>query len=81
MRVRVVEDAPQIAAFIQRGLEEEPYAVAVVRGGGTAVACASVTPDDLLVLDRLLPRRAGLSGCGELRRRGDCDEAARLVTP
>ena len=33
MRVLVVEDEPKIAAFIQRGLEENAYAVEVVYNG------------------------------------------------
>ncbi|MDQ2809352.1 MAG: response regulator transcription factor [Chloroflexota bacterium] len=70
MRILVVEDEPKIAAFIQRGLEEEQYVVDVVEDGETAVAWASVTPYDLLVLDILLPLRDGLSVCRELRRRG-----------
>jgi DNA-binding response OmpR family regulator len=43
MRVLVVEDEPKIAAFIQRGLQEEHYAVDVVADGEEALDCAATT--------------------------------------
>jgi heavy metal response regulator len=69
MRVLVVEDEQKIAAFIQRGLQEEHYAVDVVADGEEALECAATTRYDLIVLDILLPGRDGFSICQELRRR------------
>lgn len=70
MRILVVEDEPKIAAFIQKGLEEEQHVVDVVGDGEEALAWATGSAYDLLVLDVLLPRRDGISVCRELRRRG-----------
>jgi len=70
MRILVVEDEPKIAAFIQKGLQEEHHVVDVVGDGEEALAWATGTAYDLLVLDVLLPRRDGISVCRELRRRG-----------
>ncbi|MEO6457468.1 MAG: hypothetical protein ABIO92_04215 [Chloroflexia bacterium] len=39
MYVLVVEDEPRIAAFIQKGLREESYAVDVASDGEAGVVC------------------------------------------
>jgi DNA-binding response OmpR family regulator len=70
MRVLVVEDEPKIATFIQKGLQEEHYAVDVAHDGEEALDWAAVAEYDLIVLDILLPKRDGISVCRELRRRG-----------
>jgi heavy metal response regulator len=70
MRVLVVEDEPKIAAFIQKGLQEERYAVDVAHDGEEALDWVDVAEYDLIVLDILLPKRNGISVCRELRRRG-----------
>ena len=70
MRILVVEDEPKIAAFIQKGLQEEHHVVDVIGDGEEALAWATGAAYDLLVLDVLLPGRDGISVCRELRRRG-----------
>lgn len=70
MRVLVVEDERKIAAFLQRGLQEERYAVDVAYDGDEALEWASVAEYDLIVLDILLPKRSGIRVCQELRQRG-----------
>jgi heavy metal response regulator len=70
MRVLVVEDEPKIAAFIQKGLQEEYYAVDVAQDGDAGLDCAVSVEYDLIVLDISLPKLDGLSLCQELRRVG-----------
>lgn len=70
MRVLVVEDEASIADFLQRGLAEAGYAVDVAEDGEEAISWVEAAPYDLIVLDRMLPRRDGLSVCRELRGRG-----------
>ncbi len=70
MRILVVEDEHKIAAFLQRGLTEEGYAVDVAYDGDEALDWCAVAPYDLIVLDLLLPRRSGLEICRTLRLRG-----------
>lgn len=70
MRVLVVEDQRKIAAFLQRGLEEEGYAVDVAVDGEEGLAFAATAPYDVIVLDVILPRQDGLAVCQTLRRRG-----------
>jgi heavy metal response regulator len=70
MRVLIVEDEASIADFLRRGLAEAGYAVDVAEDGEEAIIWAEAAPYDLVVLDRMLPRRDGLSVCRELRGRG-----------
>jgi len=69
MRLLLVEDHIKVARFIQRGLEEEHYAVDVAGGGEDALALLRVTPYDLVILDLMLPDISGVEVCRELRHR------------
>ena len=71
MRILIVEDERQIAAFLERGLKEEGYAIDVVYNGNDAVDWATAVEYDGLVLDVMLPGRDGFSVCRELRSRGN----------
>jgi DNA-binding response OmpR family regulator len=70
MHVLIVEDEPNIAAYVKRGLEEQRYAVDVARTGREALEWTDAVVFDLIVLDILLPELDGLSVCRELRTRG-----------
>jgi DNA-binding response OmpR family regulator len=70
MRLLLVEDQPDAARVIARGLREEAYAVDVAVDGETAAYEASINDYDVIVLDVMLPRRDGFAVCRELRRRG-----------
>lgn len=68
MRILVVDDEPQVAAFLRQGLAEEGHEVLVAHDGDVALRLA---PDaDLLILDVMLPGRSGLEVCAELRGKG-----------
>lgn len=70
MRVLVVEDESEIAAFLKRGLTEAGYAVDVVERGDEALDWIVAAEYDMLVLDWMLPGRDGVSVCREIRQRG-----------
>jgi two-component system copper resistance phosphate regulon response regulator CusR len=70
MRVLLVEDQPDAARMIAKGLREQAYAVDVVGNGDAACHEASIHDYDAIVLDVMLPRRDGFSVCKELRRTG-----------
>jgi DNA-binding response OmpR family regulator len=70
MRILLVEDEPDAARVLAKGLRERAYAVDVVTDGETACFQAEVADYDAIVLDILLPRRDGLSVCRELRQHG-----------
>ena len=70
MRILIVEDEHQIAAFLERGLKEEGYAIDVVYNGNDALDWAVAVEYDGIVLDVMLPGRDGFSVLRELRARG-----------
>lgn len=67
MRILVVEDDKKVAAFLQKGLREEQYAVDVCRDGVEAVYEAQGHPYDVIILDIMLPGKDGFTICRELR--------------
>jgi len=69
VRLLVVEDDKKVASFIQKGLQEEHYAVDVVHDGASALAQADVVRYDLVILDLMLPQLSGLDVLRELRKR------------
>ena len=69
MRLLVVEDDRKVAAFIQRGLEEEGYAVDLLHDGIEAGDQARLIDYDAAVLDLMLPGRSGLQVLRDLRAR------------
>src|SRR5512133_3917886 len=70
-RILVIEDEPQIADLLRRGLIYEGYTVEVSPDGETGLAAARDRPPDLVLLDLMLPGIDGLSVCRRLRAAGD----------
>lgn len=74
IRILIIEDEPQIADFIIRGLREEGYTVEHAADGSTGWHAIQSRKWDLILLDWWLPGRDGLSIVKEMRE-------ARLMTP
>jgi len=70
MRVLLVEDEKNIAAFIKKGLEEEFYTVDVAEDGPEGLLMATANDYDLIILDIMLPIMNGLELCKSLRGKG-----------
>jgi DNA-binding response OmpR family regulator len=70
MRILVVEDEPEAAAVLAKGLREHSYAVDVAGDGREALEQASVSDYDVIVLDVLLPGIDGFEVCRRLRADG-----------
>lgn len=68
MRILVVEDEHRIAHSLQKGLEQERFAVDVAYTGGEGYDLASTEDYDLIILDIMLPGMDGISICKELRK-------------
>jgi two-component system OmpR family response regulator len=68
--VLVVEDEVRMASLLERGLEEEGYAVEVSADGVDGLWCASEHEFDAVVLDVSLPGIDGFEVCRQLRERG-----------
>ncbi|MCS6285083.1 MAG: response regulator transcription factor [Nitrospira sp.] len=71
MRILLVEDDPDLAGFVQKGLREECYAVDCAREGEEGLLMAGTTPYDLIILDVMLPRLDGFTVCRRLRAAGN----------
>jgi two-component system copper resistance phosphate regulon response regulator CusR len=70
MRILLVEDEPDAAAVLAKGLREHAYAVDTASDGSQALDLAATNDYDLIVLDLLLPRINGLEVCRRLRSDG-----------
>jgi DNA-binding response OmpR family regulator len=70
MRILLVEDEPDAARMVAKGLREQSYAVDVVGDGEAACEQAQLNDYDAIVLDVLLPVKDGLEVCRSLRREG-----------
>ena len=71
MRVLVIEDDPEIAHFVQRGLKEIGHGAEIAADGVTGLDAARDGGFDVLVVDRMLPGRDGLSVIQALRAEGN----------
>jgi two-component system OmpR family response regulator len=68
MRILIVEDDPQIASFIVKGLKQSGYAVDQCADGEEAITLTSTTAYDAAVVDVMLPKLDGLSLVRRLRQ-------------
>jgi DNA-binding response OmpR family regulator len=70
MRVLLVEDEPEAAQVLAKGLREQAYAVDVAADGEIALFQVGTTDYDALILDVMLPRVNGLAVCRSIRASG-----------
>jgi two-component system copper resistance phosphate regulon response regulator CusR len=70
MRILLVEDEPDAARLLAKGLREQTFAVDIAANGAEAVYLASVNNYDLIILDVMLPLKDGFEACRELRAAG-----------
>jgi len=70
MRILLVEDEKNVAAFIKKGLEEEAYTVDVAEDGPEGLLMATEANFDLIILDVMLPGMNGIELCKTLRGKG-----------
>jgi DNA-binding response OmpR family regulator len=68
MHILVVEDETRLVRLIKRALEGERHVVDVAYDGDTALAMATATDYDLIILDLMLPGKDGMEVCRELRK-------------
>jgi DNA-binding response OmpR family regulator len=70
MRVLIVEDEPQMADVLRRGLEREGYSALLAHDGQEALDLAQTVDHDLMVLDWMLPKVDGREVARRLREAG-----------
>ena len=71
MKILVIEDDREAAEYLERALTEAGHTAHVARDGETGFSLADSGEYDILVIDRMLPRRDGLSVIAGLRARGN----------
>jgi len=70
-RILIIEDEPEIANYLRRGLVLEGFQVTVAADGPTGLAAARELPHDLVILDLMLPGIDGLEVARRLRAASD----------
>ena len=71
MRLLIVEDDREAAEYLRKALREAGHMAELAKDGEEGLALAQGGDFDVLVVDRMLPKRDGLSVISELRARGD----------
>ena len=79
MRILLAEDDPDNAKFVERGLAELGHNVTVVRNGEDALHLGLTEAFDIVVLDRMMPGRDGLSVLRAMRA-ADVETPAIMLT-
>lgn len=70
MRILIVEDDPEIARYLRKGLSEAGHTVEHADNGRDGLYLATGESFDVIVLDRLLPQMDGLTLLTALRATG-----------
>jgi two-component system phosphate regulon response regulator PhoB len=68
-QVLLVEDEEALSTLVQYNLEKEGYVVRLARDGEEALMLAEEQAPDLVLLDWMLPKIAGIEVCRRLRAR------------
>jgi two-component system OmpR family response regulator len=71
MKILVVEDDRTVGPYVVRGLAEQGFQVELVADGDDALAAATHTTYDLVILDLRLPGMSGFDVLRTLRDRGN----------
>jgi two-component system, OmpR family, response regulator len=69
MRILIVEDEPEMAGLLARGLQEEFYEVSLASNGEDALDLSSARKFDIILLDVMLPKIGGLEVARHLCQR------------
>ncbi|THG33615.1 response regulator transcription factor [Naasia lichenicola] len=76
MRILVVDDEPEMAALVSRGLTSEGHDVVSAHDGVTALGEVLESPFELAVLDVMLPGMSGFELCRRIKER---DETTAVI--
>ena len=71
MKILVIEDDREAADYLQKAFSEVGHTAHVAGDGETGFALADSGDYDVMVVDRMMPRRDGLSVIAALRSRGN----------
>ena len=71
MRILLVEDDTEAATYLVKGLTESGHSIEHAADGEKGLQLAIANAYDSMIIDRMLPKRDGLSLIEELRRMGN----------
>ena len=71
MRVLIIEDDREAAGFLLKALKESGHSAEHAADGETGLETAGEARFDVLIVDRMLPKRDGLSVIETIRKSGD----------
>ncbi|MCB1436673.1 MAG: response regulator transcription factor [Rhodobiaceae bacterium] len=71
MKILLIEDDAETAGYLVRALKESGHVIDHSGDGEEGLEMAQAGSFDVLVVDRMIPRRDGLSVIAELRKAGD----------
>ena len=69
MKVLLVEDEPNVAGLINKGLAEKGHSVTVAPDGALGLEFALNNFFDVIILDIMLPKMSGMEVCKQLRQK------------
>ncbi len=69
MRILVIEDDAEVAGYVENAFSEAGHTADVARDGDTGFAMAQDEAYEVLIVDRMLPNKDGLSIISDLRAR------------
>ncbi|WP_421852413.1 winged helix-turn-helix domain-containing protein [Oricola sp.] len=78
MKILIIEDDTEAAEYLRKAMGEAGHIADVANDGDDGFAMADTGTYDALVVDRMLPKRDGLSVITELRGKGDMTPALVL---
>ncbi|MFZ2099803.1 MAG: response regulator transcription factor [Oricola sp.] len=78
MKVLIIEDDAEAAAYLRKAMDEAGHSADIAGNGDDGYAMADTGIYDALVVDRMLPKRDGLSVISALRAKGDMTPALVL---
>ena len=81
MRVLVIEDDQETASFLKRALKESGHVAEYAGDGQTGLELARANAYDVLIVDRMLPKRDGLAVIGTLRAEEIRTTASKACVP
>jgi two-component system OmpR family response regulator len=70
MRLLIIEDDRDAAEYLAKAFREVGHVADLAADGEEGLAMAQAAPYDVLIVDRMLPKRDGLSVIGALRKDG-----------
>jgi DNA-binding response OmpR family regulator len=80
MKLLIIEDEQDIAAFLKKGLDENGHETQVAFDGEMGLRLAMNIPFDLILLDIILPKINGLEVCKKLRKELSFDKPIIMMT-